>query len=151
MELIEATLFLLLMAIVMVARVFHQFYPSPHPKIPLQTLGQLMWIRTGALAMLSIRRVPGVGFGFWPQAREWRIGALYYVISVPALAALAWWIHFAKPRIPSGWERTSFLAIATFFGPSAPSMIGMSARNGWVIGLSGLPRPVVPSPDSGSG
>ena len=108
--------FLLLMAIVMVARVFHQFYPAPHPKIPLQTLGQLMWIRTGALAMLSIRRVRGVGFGFWPQLREWKIGVVYYAISVPALAALAWWIHFAKPRMPTGWERTSFLAVATFFG-----------------------------------
>lgn len=108
--------FLFLMAIVMVARVFHQFYPTPHPKIPLQILGQLMWIRTGALAMLSICRVPGVGFGFWPQLREWKIGVIYYAVSVPALAALAWWIHFAKPRMPSGWERTSFLAVATFFG-----------------------------------
>ncbi|CFR71409.1 Uncharacterised protein [Mycobacterium tuberculosis] len=41
-------------------------------------------------------------------------------------------------------------ASATFLGPSAPSMIGMSARSGWVMGLSALPRPVVPSPVSGS-
>lgn len=109
-------LFLLLMAIVMVLRVFPQLYPSPHPRVPLQTLGQLMWIRTGALAMLSIRRVRGVGFGFWPQPREWKIGALYFAVSLPAIAALAWWINFAKPRLPTGWERTSFLAIATFFG-----------------------------------
>jgi CAAX protease family protein len=109
-------LFLLLMAVVMVFRVFPQLYPAPHPKIPLQTLGQLMWIRTGALAMLSIRRVRGVGFGFWPQGREWKIGALYYVAALPAIAAVAWWINFAKPRMPSGWERTSFLAVATFFG-----------------------------------
>jgi membrane protease YdiL (CAAX protease family) len=108
--------FLLLMAIVMVAHIFPQLYPAPHPKIPLQTLGQLMWIRTGALAMLSIRKVRGVGFGFWPEPREWRIGAIYYAISLPILAVLAWWIQFAKPRMPSGWERTSFLALATFFG-----------------------------------
>ena len=35
-------------------------------------------------------------------------------------------------------------ARATFFGPSAPRMIGMSARNGCTIGLSGLPSPVPP-------
>ena len=35
-------------------------------------------------------------------------------------------------------------ARATFFGPSAPRMIGMSARSGWTMDLSGLPRPVPP-------
>ncbi len=35
-------------------------------------------------------------------------------------------------------------ARATFFGPSAPRMIGMSARSGWTMGLSGLPSPVPP-------
>ena len=36
--------------------------------------------------------------------------------------------------------------MATFFGPSAPRKIGRSARSGWVIDLSGLPRSIVPSP-----
>ena len=35
-------------------------------------------------------------------------------------------------------------ARATFLGPSAPRMIGMSARSGCTIGLSGLPSPVPP-------
>ena len=33
---------------------------------------------------------------------------------------------------------------ATFFGPSAPRMIGMSFRIGCTIDLSGLPSPVPP-------
>ena len=35
-------------------------------------------------------------------------------------------------------------ARAMFFGPSAPRMIGMSARSGWTIGFRGLPSPVPP-------
>ena len=35
-------------------------------------------------------------------------------------------------------------ARATFLGPSAPRMIGTSARSGWTIGLSALPSPVPP-------
>ena len=35
-------------------------------------------------------------------------------------------------------------ARATFFGPSAPRMIGMSFRRGCTIDLSGLPSPVPP-------
>lgn len=99
-------LFLFLMALVVLTRVFRRLYINPHPRLPLETLGQLMWIRTGAFAMLSVRRVKGVGFGFWPALREWKIGALYYVGFVPVAAALAWLIHFAKPRVPSlGWEK----------------------------------------------
>ena len=39
--------------------------------------------------------------------------------------------------------------MATFFSPSAATQIGMRERTGWLISLSGLPRPV-PSP-AGSG
>ncbi len=110
-------LFLVLMALVVLTRVFHGLYVNPHPRVPLDVLGQLMWIRTGAFAMLSVRRVKGVGFGFWPAAREWKIGVMYYAGLVPVVAALAWLIGFAKPRLPGfGWERTSLTAIAVFFG-----------------------------------
>ena len=110
-------LFLALMALAVLTRVFHSLYVNPHPRLPLDALGQMMWIRTGAFVMLSIRRVKGVGFGFWPAPREWRIGAGYYAVFVPVAAALAWGIGFARPRIPAaGLERTSFLALVTFLG-----------------------------------
>lgn len=75
-----------------------------------------MWFRTGVFAMVSIRRPKNVGFGFWPQKREWKIGAIYYITFVPVATLLAWWIGFATPRWPTGLERTSVMAIATFFG-----------------------------------
>jgi len=110
-------MFLTFMAVVWLTKVFHGLYLSPHAKVPLEALGQLMWFRTGIFAMVSVRRVKGLGFGFWPKAREWRIGAAYYVLFVPVAAGLASWIGFAKFKTPSlGWERTSFLAVVTFFG-----------------------------------
>jgi membrane protease YdiL (CAAX protease family) len=109
--------FLVFMAVVWLSRILHQYYADPHPKLQLEVLGQLMWFRTGIFAMVSIRRPPNVGFGFWPQKRHWQIGLVYYLIFLPVAAALAWWIKFAKPHWPTApWERTSFMAVATFFG-----------------------------------
>ncbi len=110
-------LLLVFMATVWIAALFKQWYVCPYPKLYLPVLGQLMWFRTGLFAMLSIRRVQGVGFGFWPKKREWEIGVVHFAIFLPLAAALAWAIGFAGPRIPpQGWEKTSVLAIGTFFG-----------------------------------
>jgi membrane protease YdiL (CAAX protease family) len=110
-------LFLLFMAVVWLARFFHELYLNPHPRVPLEALGQLMWFRTGLFAMVSIRRIKGVGFGFWPKRSEWKIGAWHYLSFLPVAVAMAWAVGFAKPRVPSaGWEKTSFLVVATFFG-----------------------------------
>jgi membrane protease YdiL (CAAX protease family) len=110
-------LFLVFVAAVWLLRVIPPLYPSPNPKLPLAALGQLMWFRTGLFAMLSVRRVKNVGFGFWPQAREWKIGALYFVLLLPVAGALGWAIEFARPHLRyAGWERISLLSIGTFFG-----------------------------------
>jgi membrane protease YdiL (CAAX protease family) len=110
-------LLLVFMATVWIAALFKQWYVWPYPKAYLPVLGQLMWFRTGLFAMLSIRRVQGVGFGFWPKAREWKIGAAHFAVFLPVAAVLAWAIGFAGPRIPpQGWEKTSLLAIGIFFG-----------------------------------
>jgi uncharacterized protein len=108
--------FLVLIAVVWVSRVLHPFYPNIS-HIPLEALLQLMWFRTGLFAMVSIRRVQNVGFGFWPREREWKIGAIWFAIFLPAAGALGWFIGFVgKPRVAAGWERTSLLAVGTFFG-----------------------------------
>jgi membrane protease YdiL (CAAX protease family) len=108
---------LALMAVVMIARVFPIFYIRPHPRLALEILGTVMWIRTGLFAMLSVRRVKGVGFGFWPSLREWRIGAVYFLVFVPLGAALAWWIRFASPRAPeTSFTGTALTLVLTFFG-----------------------------------
>ena len=76
-----------------------------------------MWFRTGIFAILSVRRMKNVGFGFWPAAREWKIGALYFAGLAPVAAAAGWALHFASPHLRyAGWERTTLIGLATFFG-----------------------------------
>src|SRR5437762_1913787 len=84
-------------------------------KLPLAVLGQLMWFRTGLFAMLSVRRVKNVGFGFWPAPKEWEIGTLYFVLLLPVAGTCAWFLKVARPHLEiSAWERTTVLAVATF-------------------------------------
>lgn len=110
-------LLLALMAGVVLAKVFPSLYIRPHDRLPLEVLGTAMWIRTGAFAMLSVRRVQGVGFGFWPSLREWKIGALFFLLMLPIAVALAWWIGFAKFHPPeASWIKIPVLVVINFFG-----------------------------------
>jgi membrane protease YdiL (CAAX protease family) len=116
-------LFLLFVGVVWVSRTLRNEYVSPqYPKLQLDALAHLMWVRTGTMAMLSVRRMSGVGFGFWPEAREWKIGVSYFAVFAALAGPLAWWLGFASPRWPlalgavAGWGRISVLVVVTFFG-----------------------------------
>jgi membrane protease YdiL (CAAX protease family) len=110
-------LFVLFMAAVFLANVERTQYVDPYPKLQLDMLGRVMWIRTGAFAILSVRRMQGVGFGFWPKRGEWAIGLLYFAIFLPFAGLAGWAVGFASPHAPhSGWIRISVLALSTFFG-----------------------------------
>jgi membrane protease YdiL (CAAX protease family) len=110
-------LLLALLAGVVLTKVFKSLYVRPDPQLPLEVLGQAMWIRTGAFALLSVRRVQGIGFGFWPSAREWKIGAVFFVVMLPVVAALAWWIGWAKFHPPeASWIKAPVTVVLTFFG-----------------------------------
>lgn len=110
-------LFLLLMTAVFVANIPSAQFHNPAPKLRLDILGRVMWIRTGAFAMLSVRRVKGVGFGFWPSGREWLIGLVWFVGFVPAAALVGHAIGFTPFHLPPpGWDRVTVLVLGTFFG-----------------------------------
>jgi membrane protease YdiL (CAAX protease family) len=109
-------LLLAVVGLVWLSRMLPQQYASPVPKLQLAALAQVMWFRTGVFAMVSLRKSYNVGFGLWPDRRHWRIGLMYFAVFLPLAALLAWWTGFARPRMPVGWERTSLLAVATFFG-----------------------------------
>jgi len=110
-------LFLIFIAAVWLAHAIPPLYASPVAALQLGFLGQLMWFRTGIFAMLSVRRMKNVGFGFWPAAREWKIGALYFAGLMPVAATAGWAVHFASPHLRyAGWERTTLIGLATFFG-----------------------------------
>jgi uncharacterized protein len=109
--------FLMFIAAVALTRLLRHQYIAPIRRVPMDILGQLMWIRTGAFVLLAVRRVQGVGFGFWPRTQDWKFGAAYYLMFLPLGALLSYAIGFAQPHLPStGWERTSIMAVGTFFG-----------------------------------
>ncbi|MCS7043178.1 MAG: CPBP family intramembrane metalloprotease [Bryobacteraceae bacterium] len=97
-------------------KAFRLFYP-PAGELRMEFLGQLMWIRTTVLTVLRDLQPEGIGFGFWPGAREWKTGLLYFVLLMPAAFAAAWLTGFARPAWPGEpWLWTAGKAAATFFG-----------------------------------
>ena len=100
-------------------KVFGDLYVRPEDarNLKVEALGQAMWIRTGLLAILSVRRVRNIGFGFWPEAREWAIGAGYFVGFLPLAAGLGWAIQFTRPQWPteSEWKLLPLIFFGTLW------------------------------------
>jgi membrane protease YdiL (CAAX protease family) len=110
-------LFLAAMAAVYLSTFFDQVYVRPMAHVDVNVLGKLMWIRTGLLAVLCIRGLPGVRFSWWPEKREWRIGAEMFLLFMPVGAAVAYFIGFARFRPPHVlWWMFPLLALGTFAG-----------------------------------
>jgi CAAX protease family protein len=109
--------FLAFLAGIVLWKVFPDLYPSPAPRIRIDILGQLMWIRTGVGAMLILRRIEGTGFGFVPLRGDWGIGLRHYVYFLPVGIPLALGTGLVRFRpVPLEWWKVTPLAAATFFG-----------------------------------
>jgi membrane protease YdiL (CAAX protease family) len=110
-------LFLAFLAAVYLSKLFDQIYGEPRAHVKLAILGQLMWIRLGILAVLSLRSLPNARFGFVPSRSEWRIGILFYLLFLPVGGAIAYWLNFARFHPPTlEWWKLALLAPATFLG-----------------------------------
>jgi len=108
--------FLGFMAAVYLSRSFERGYGHPASHVALGILGQLMWIRLGLMAVLSVRGMGEIRFGFVPAAREWRVGVQFYVLFLPVAAALAYLLNFVHYRPqPLEWWKFALLLIGTFF------------------------------------
>jgi uncharacterized protein len=108
--------FLALVAAPIIGEAFKRLYPTPLPKLALSVLGVSMWVRTGMLATLSIRRMEGIGFGLVPRGREWLLGLRYFAYFLPIGFALAVGLAFVRPEAPVLSLRTVLLTVATFLG-----------------------------------
>lgn len=111
--------FLVIAAAPLVLRTFQRVYlsPDPHLRDVAATLGHLMWIRLAIAALLLLRGWDPGGFGFWPQAREWRIGLLYYAAAIVPIALAALALHDVQfSPVQGEWWRILALGIGTFFG-----------------------------------
>jgi membrane protease YdiL (CAAX protease family) len=108
--------FLGIMAAVYMSPLFEQTYGKPAPHAALAVLGQLMWVRLGLMAVLSLRAMDDTQFSFVPLRREWRIGVQFYVGFLPVGVAISYALHFARFRPqPLDWWKFAPLLIGTFF------------------------------------
>jgi hypothetical protein len=110
-------LFLAFMAAVYLSKQFDHVYRQPAPHVPLAILGQLMWIRLGLMAVLSLRWLEDARFGFVPTAEEWRIGAKHFLYFMPVGAALVYVVQLGQFRPPpASWWKFGLILILTFWG-----------------------------------
>ena len=109
-------LFLLLMAVPLLFKLFALVYARPLPGLRLEFLGQLLWIRLGVLAVLQQRPERGIHFGFWPDRREWRIGIIYGLAGAAAALPAAWAAGVIRLAEWKGPWLTLGAAAGTFFG-----------------------------------
>jgi membrane protease YdiL (CAAX protease family) len=108
-------LFLAFMAGVYVSRIFPQIYPRPVPHLQLEILGRLMWVRLGIFALLSIRRIEEIRFGFAPSSAEWRIGVEQFLYFLPVGALAAYLLSFARFHAPAlAWWKMPLFVVGTF-------------------------------------
>jgi membrane protease YdiL (CAAX protease family) len=109
--------FILLMAAVKLFGLFAFVYPTVAPKVPLEILGFLMWIRLGILAILWFRRAEGIGFGFIPTRSDWLIGTREFLLFLPIGLPVALAIGLVRYRpMPLDWWQWSGAALGTFMG-----------------------------------
>ena len=109
-------LLLALAAAPVLFKAFRPLYP-PAGELRMEFLGQLMWIRTTLLTVMRDLKPEGVGFGFWPEAREWKTGVKYFLVLAPAGAVISAATGFARPAWPEAeWAVVVLGAAGTFFG-----------------------------------
>jgi len=92
--------FLVLLAAVLLSRLFDSIYPAVYPGLPIAILGRISFFLAAILVLLIQRRVGDAGYGFIPNLREWRIGALHYLAFLPAAACVAFplkAVHLVTP------------------------------------------------------
>jgi membrane protease YdiL (CAAX protease family) len=95
-------LLMVLLAAVYIGGVFQALYPDLHPKVPMSTLGHLMWVRMALVTLLN-RNPVGIHFSFIPTAHEWRIGALHFLAFLPAGGLVMALAHYGTFELARGW------------------------------------------------
>ena len=109
--------FLVLAAAPFVTKVFERIYRTPDHHLRVDILGHLMWIRLGLIALLVFRPWNPGPVSFWPTAREWKTGLLWFGLAIVPLVLTALAIHDVSYEPQSGpWWRVAALAIGYFFG-----------------------------------
>ncbi|HYZ87168.1 MAG TPA: CPBP family intramembrane glutamic endopeptidase [Bryobacteraceae bacterium] len=107
-------LYLVFLGAIYITKSFHALYPEPWDHTYASVLGTLMWIRTGMLAVLSLRKMTGIGFGFVPRSEDWSVGFRNYLYFLPGGIGLGLALNFLRPDPVPLDLRTIGLALLTF-------------------------------------
>lgn len=82
-------------------------------RLAADSLGQMMWLHTSIFAALLVGRVEDPRLGFWPTAREWRIGVETFAAFLPVAFLLGITLKFARFHPAPGW---AWKAVPLFLG-----------------------------------
>jgi membrane protease YdiL (CAAX protease family) len=104
------------MAAPVLLKLFDPVYPDPAPRIPMQTVGVIMWYRTGILAVLVLREIEGIGFGLLPTRLDWAIGARNFLFFLVPGLLVAYGLEFVRPTMPEFTLRVAGNAVLYFIG-----------------------------------
>jgi membrane protease YdiL (CAAX protease family) len=114
-------LYLVLMAAPILLKLFPDIYDDPFPRLQLFVLGILMWYRTGLVAVLSIRKMDGINFGFVPKRLDWAVGLRNFVYFLPLGLLLGYALDFFRLRTSLGW-----MQLAVFLVTFAVTLCGLA-------------------------
>ena len=70
-----------------------------------------MWYRTGLLAVLSIRKMDGINFGFVPKRLDWAVGLRNFVYFLPLGLLLGYALDFFRLRTSLGWMQLAVFLV----------------------------------------
>jgi membrane protease YdiL (CAAX protease family) len=104
--------FLSLVAAIKLTKYAVAIYPTPYRGVEIGILGDLTLFLITVMVLMLERHVPETGYGFWPTARDWKIGALHFLYFAPVGVVIGLGlraVHFARPNEP--WK-----LVAYFFG-----------------------------------
>jgi uncharacterized protein len=93
--------FLASVAAILLSNFFKVIYPKPFPGADVAILGHLALIQIAVLVLMVHRKAPDGNYGFLPSAREWKVGALYYLGFLPLGFPLAYGIGLIHYRGPA--------------------------------------------------
>jgi membrane protease YdiL (CAAX protease family) len=81
--------FLALVASALLGGYFDRIYPVPYPGLQTSILGRAGLFHMTVLVLVLERHIRETGYGFLPNSREWRIGAMHYAGFLPIAAVVA--------------------------------------------------------------
>jgi membrane protease YdiL (CAAX protease family) len=107
--------FLTLVGSLLLGNYFDRIYLDPYPKLKIAILGRIALFQITVLALLIERRVQDPGYGFIPNWREWRIGALHYLYFLPVAACLALPLRAVRFVPPAPLWKTAGIFLGFFW------------------------------------